>query len=122
MALPKKTLYQILGVSQDATAIDIGLAHEKKAAEAAGAMPPDPSAVALVQQAYEILSNPHRRAAYAASLVTAADVMLSFPLEAARGRAGLDVSRPNLTAWLARIHARPAYQRALERGRPYAYA
>ena len=54
--------------------------------------------------------------------LTAADIMLSFPLEAARARAGLDESRPNLTAWLARVHARPAYQRALERGGPYAYA
>ena len=54
--------------------------------------------------------------------LTAADIMLSFPLEAARARAGLGASRPNLTAWLARIHARPAYQRALERGGPYAYA
>jgi glutathione S-transferase len=54
--------------------------------------------------------------------LTAADIMLSFPLEAARTRAGLAPSRPNLTAWLDRIHARPAYQRALERGGPYAYA
>lgn len=54
--------------------------------------------------------------------LTAADIMLSFPLEAARSRAGLGPSRPNLTAWLDRIHARPAYQRALERGGPYAYA
>jgi glutathione S-transferase len=54
--------------------------------------------------------------------LTAADVMMSFPLEAARNRAGLDASRPNTTAWLDRMHARPAYQRALERGGPYAYA
>lgn len=54
--------------------------------------------------------------------LTAADIMLSFPLEAARARGGLDASRPNLTAWLDRIHARPAYQRALEAGGPYAYA
>lgn len=54
--------------------------------------------------------------------LTAADVMLSFPLEAARSRAGLGATRPNLTAWLQRIHARPAYRRALERGGPYAYA
>jgi hypothetical protein len=73
MANPKKTLYQILGVTPEASSIDIGLAHEKKAAEAARAMPPDPSAVALVQQAYEILSNPHRRAAYDSSLVTATE-------------------------------------------------
>jgi glutathione S-transferase len=54
--------------------------------------------------------------------LTAADIMISFPLEAARTRAGLGPSRPNLIAWLDRIHARPAYQRALERGGPYAYA
>jgi glutathione S-transferase len=54
--------------------------------------------------------------------LTAADIMMSFPLEAARTRAGLGPSRPNLIAWLDRIHARPAYQRALERGGPYAYA
>ena len=54
--------------------------------------------------------------------LTAADVMMSFPLEAARSRGGLGDTRPNLIAWLARIHARPAYQRALERGGPYAYA
>lgn len=54
--------------------------------------------------------------------ITAADIMMSFPLEAARQRAGLDASRPNTIAWLERVHARPAYQRALERGGPYAYA
>jgi len=54
--------------------------------------------------------------------LTAADVMMSFPLEAARQRAGLDGSRPKLIAWLDRIHARPAYARALARGGPYAFA
>lgn len=54
---------------------------------------------------------------------TAADVMMSFPLEAARGRAGLTgEAYPNLTDWLERCHARPAYGRALERGGAYAYA
>jgi glutathione S-transferase len=53
---------------------------------------------------------------------TAADVMMSFPLEAARQRGGLDEARPNLLDWLERIHARPAYGRALERGGPYAYS
>jgi glutathione S-transferase len=48
--------------------------------------------------------------------------MMSFPLEASRHRAGLDGSRPNLIAWLERIHARPAYAAALSRGGPYAYA
>lgn len=62
------------------------------------------------------------RAWFVGDDLTAADIMLSFPLEAARQRAGLDSSRPNLTAWLDRIHTRPSYQRALERGGPYAYA
>jgi glutathione S-transferase len=50
----------------------------------------------------------------------AADIMMSFPLEAAAARAGLDASRPRLETWLQRIHARPAWQRALERGGEYA--
>ena len=53
---------------------------------------------------------------------TAADVQISFVLEASAARAGLDARYPKLTAFLARIHARPAYQRALERGGKYAYA
>lgn len=52
--------------------------------------------------------------------MTAADVQLSFPLEAAASRGGLNASRPRLHDFLQRIHARPAYQRALERGGPYA--
>lgn len=56
---------------------------------------------------------------FAGDAFSAADVQLSFPLEAATGRAGLDTSRPRLMAFLAAIHARPAYQRALERGGEY---
>ena len=52
----------------------------------------------------------------------AADIMMSFPLEAAAARAGLAQGRPRAMAWLERMHARPAYARALERGGPYAYA
>lgn len=59
---------------------------------------------------------------FAGDAMTAADIMMSFPLEAARGRAGLGERHPNATAWLERIHARPAYQRALAAGGPYAYA
>ena len=47
---------------------------------------------------------------------TAADIQMSFPIEAAAERAGLDASRPKLMDWLDRIHARPAYQRAVKRG------
>ena len=50
---------------------------------------------------------------------TAADIQMSFPLEAAAARAGLDISRPKLMDFLDRIHARPAYRRALERGGAY---
>lgn len=59
---------------------------------------------------------------FAGNDFTAADVMMSFPLEAARSRGGLNQSRPHLTRWLERIHARPAYQTALAKGGPYAYA
>jgi glutathione S-transferase len=59
---------------------------------------------------------------FAGNQFTAADVMMSFPLEIARHRAGLDGSRPKLIRWLDRIHSRPAYQSALARGGPYAYA
>jgi glutathione S-transferase len=58
---------------------------------------------------------------FAGDALTAADVMMSFPVEAAASRAGLG-TRPLLTAWLAKIHARPAYQAALARGGPYAFA
>lgn len=50
---------------------------------------------------------------------TGADIQMSFPLEAAQARGGLNASRPRLMAYLERIHARSAYQRALERGGPY---
>ena len=53
---------------------------------------------------------------------SAADIMLSFPLEAATARAGLDATRPNLFGFLRRIHERPAYRRALEKGGAYRYA
>ena len=53
---------------------------------------------------------------------SAADIMMSFPLEAARARAGLDETRPNLMDFLKRIHARDAYKRALEKGGAYVYA
>jgi glutathione S-transferase len=51
----------------------------------------------------------------------AADIQMSFPLEAAVARGGLDESRPRLMAWLRRVHERPAYLRALERGGPYGF-
>jgi glutathione S-transferase len=59
---------------------------------------------------------------FAGDEFTAADVMMSFPLEASRQRAGLDTAYPNITDWLERVHARPAYAAALKKGGPYAYA
>ncbi|RZA30410.1 MAG: glutathione S-transferase, partial [Lysobacteraceae bacterium] len=59
---------------------------------------------------------------FAGSEFSAADIQMSFALEAAASRGGLGGQYPKLTAFLARIHARPAYARALERGGEYAYA
>ena len=59
---------------------------------------------------------------FAGADFSAADIQMSFPVEAAAQRAGLDRSRPNLWRYLERIHARPAYKRAIERGGPYSFA
>ena len=73
MASQKKTLYDILGVSRDANSIDLGLAHDQRRAELQRVAPQDPSALALLHEAFEVLSNPQRRAAYDAALVTASE-------------------------------------------------
>jgi glutathione S-transferase len=59
-----------------------------------------------------------RTAWFAGEDFTAADIQMSFPVEAAAARGGLGPECPRLSAWLERIHARPAYQRALEKGGP----
>jgi glutathione S-transferase len=56
---------------------------------------------------------------FAGEQFTAADAQMSFPLEAAASRGGLNAGRPKLMAFLERIHARDAYKRALERGGKY---
>ncbi|MNQ63210.1 Glutathione S-transferase [compost metagenome] len=53
---------------------------------------------------------------------SAADIMMSFPLEAAASRAIDLTAYPNIARFLQAIHARPAWKRALERGGDYAYA
>ncbi len=58
---------------------------------------------------------------FAGDQFSAADIMMSFPIEAGGTRAPYD-DKPRLKAFLERIHARPAYQRALKRGGPYSYA
>jgi glutathione S-transferase len=59
---------------------------------------------------------------FAGEELTAADVQMSFPLEAAAARGGLDATRPRLHAFVKAVHARPAYARALQTGGPYDYA
>jgi glutathione S-transferase len=59
---------------------------------------------------------------FAGDAFTAADIQMSYPVEAAVARAGLDSRRPNLMGFLERIRERPAYQRAMERGDGHAVA
>ncbi|WP_423600969.1 glutathione S-transferase family protein [Roseateles sp. MS654] len=59
---------------------------------------------------------------FAGNAFSAADVQMSFPLEAAVQRGGAAARQRHITDFLQRIHGRPAYQRALERGGPYALA
>jgi glutathione S-transferase len=59
---------------------------------------------------------------FAGDEFTAADIQMSFPLEAAMARGGLEQGYPKATAFLERIHLRPAYRRAIEKGGPYAVA
>jgi len=70
MAQPKKSLYEILGIPRDANSIDVGLAYEQAhTAMQRGTL--DPSNEPLLHEAFEVLSDPKRRAAYDASLVSA---------------------------------------------------
>lgn len=63
-----------------------------------------------------------RSAWFAGDAFSAADIMMSFPVEAGADRAFDRTAHPRLDAFLQTIHARPAYRRALERGGPYTYA
>jgi glutathione S-transferase len=54
--------------------------------------------------------------------LSGADIMMIFPAEASLSRADAAKGLKNLPAYVKRIQARPAYQRALEKGGPYAYA
>lgn len=55
---------------------------------------------------------------FAGSDFSAADIQMSFPIEAAESRGVLD-NRPNLKAWLMKIHSRSSYKKALEKGGEY---
>ena len=56
---------------------------------------------------------------FAGNEFTAADIQMSFPVEAANARGGLDGTRPKLMGFLERIHAMPTYKRAIEKGGPF---
>ena len=71
MPAQKQTLYQILGVAPDAPQADIAAAHERRVAELRDAPVQDPTALALVNEAYGVLRNPERRRVYDASLAAA---------------------------------------------------
>ena len=53
---------------------------------------------------------------------SAADIIMSFPVEASLTRIDEARKSKNINAYVDRLHARPAYKRALEKGGPYAYA
>lgn len=57
---------------------------------------------------------------FSGDALSGADIQMSFPLEAAQSRIKGDF--PHIAAWLERIHARPAWQAALEKGGPYSYS
>ena len=62
------------------------------------------------------------RAWFAGSAFSAADIQMSFPVEAAAKAARFAETHPRLADFLTRIHSRPAWQRARERGGPYRFA
>ena len=53
--------------------------------------------------------------------LTGADIQMSFVGEFA-GKLGKRAAYPSIEAWVRRLHARPAYKAALERGGPYGLA
>lgn len=53
--------------------------------------------------------------------MTGADVMMLFPLEGAMNQKAFAEKHPNMLDYVKRMQARPAYQRALEAGEPYAF-
>ncbi|OYV86743.1 MAG: glutathione S-transferase, partial [Acidiphilium sp. 21-68-69] len=79
----------------------------------------DPNLGANIRLWEDALAN---SAWFAGDALTGADIMMSFPIEAANTRGLLRGNYPRLNAFLAAIHARPAWQRALERGGPYPFA
>jgi glutathione S-transferase len=57
---------------------------------------------------------------FAGDELSGADIQMSFPLEAAVAR-GNGKHFPNISKFVEKVHARPAYQAALEKGGKYDY-
>lgn len=76
----------------------------------------DPSIKAMLAYMEAELS---QSAWFAGDELSGADFQMMFPVEAAAQRVDLSQDYPHLQAWLAKVQARPAYQRALETGGPY---
>lgn len=76
-----------------------------------------------LRQNLEFIENELARSTwFAGEEVSGADVQMSFPLEAAMTRGGIADGYPRIRSFVGRVHGRPAWRRALERGGPYAYA
>ena len=75
----------------------------------------------LAQHAKYLEDELTKTAWFAGDELTAADIQMSFPLEVMASQTGLTGKAPHIEAFLAKIHARPAYQRALSRGGPYSF-
>ena len=58
---------------------------------------------------------------FAGKEFSGADIQMSFALEAAQAKGGLDATRPQLMDFLKGIRARPAYKRALKKGGPVSF-
>ncbi len=75
---------------------------------------------ANVQRSVDFLeSSLNQSAWFCGDDLTAADIQMSFAVEAAAVRSIGRDDYPNLAAFLDRMKARPAYQRALDKGGPY---
>jgi glutathione S-transferase len=72
-----------------------------------------------VDRAFDLIEARTREAEYLAGEFTAADIMMGFSLTTMRYFQPYDLKRcPSVLAYLARIGARPAYRRAMEKGDP----
>ena len=72
-----------------------------------------------VDRAFDLVDARLREAEYLAGPFTTADIMIGFSLTTMRYFQPYDIARcPNVVKYLARIGARPAYKRAMEKGDP----